>query len=54
MPAAMIPAIWAFLGVLSYILQLVGVLGVIAGAVLGLISITDIIMEVAEGNEDHF
>lgn len=48
MPAALIQAIWTFLGMLAFGLQLIGVMGILAGIGIGLALLTDKVMEVAE------
>jgi len=50
MLAWVIPAIWAALRRLAFILQLVGVLGVIVGGIMTLTDIAEIILEATEGN----
>lgn len=48
-----IPAIWEGLNVLAFILQLVGVLGVIVGGIMALMDISEFILEVAEDGESQ-
>lgn len=48
-----IPAIWEGLNVLAFILQLVGVLGVIAGSIMALMDISEFILEVTEDGESQ-
>ena len=52
MPARMIPQMWAAMRTLAYILQLVGLIGLIGTGFLVLMSVTDTILEATEGNED--
>lgn len=52
MPEWMIPAMWAAMRTLAFILQLVGLLGLMGFGIIGLIKVTDKIYEEAiEGNE---
>ena len=51
MPARMIPTMWAAMRTLAFILQLVGVLGVIVAGTITLTEITESISEEAKGNE---
>ena len=55
MPERMIPTMWAAMRTLAYILQLVGLVGLMGFGFIGLMKITDIILEEAsEGyDEDH-
>ena len=55
MPERMIPLMWAAMRTLAYILQLVGLVGLMGFGFIGLKKITDIILEEAtEGyDEDH-
>ena len=53
MLAWVIPAIWAALRTLAFILQLVGVLGVIVGGIMALMDISEFILEVAEDGESE-
>ena len=49
-----IPAMWAAMRTLAFILQMVGLVGLIGFGIVGLMRITDKILEEAmEGNEDH-
>ena len=52
MPERMIPQMWAAMRTLAYILQLVGLLGLIGTGFMVLMNITDTILEATEGNED--
>ena len=55
MPERMIPTMWAAMRTLAFILQLVGLVGLMGFGFIGLIKITDLILEEAsEGyDEDH-
>lgn len=54
MPARMIPTMWAAMRTLAFILQLVGLVGLMGFGFIGLVHITDKILEEAEGyDEDH-
>lgn len=51
MPERMIPTMWAAMRTLAFILQLVGLVGLMGFGFIGLMKITDKILEEAEGNE---
>ena len=51
MLAWVIPAMWAAMRTLAFILQLVGLVGLMGFGFIGLMQITDKILEEAEGNE---
>lgn len=54
MLAWVIPTMWAAMRTLAFILQLVGLLGLVGFGFIGLVHITDKILEEAEGyDEDH-
>lgn len=54
MLAWVIPFMWAAMRTLAFILQLVGLVGLIGFGFIALVRITDKILEEAtEGNEDH-
>lgn len=54
MLAWVIPAMWAAMRTLAFIFQLVGLVGLMGFGIIGLMKITDKILEEAsEGNEDH-
>ena len=53
MLAWVIPTMWAAMRTLAFILQLVGLLGLVGFGFIGLVHITDKILEEAEGNEDR-
>lgn len=48
-----IPTTWAAMRVLAFTLQLIGLLGLMGIAFIGLMKITDRILEVQDGNEDQ-
>ena len=52
MLAWVIPAWETAMRTLAFILQLVGLLGLVGFGIIGLVHITDKILEEAEGNED--
>ena len=54
MLAWVIPTMWAAMRTLAFILQLVGLVGLMGFGFIGLVHITDKILEEAEGyDEDH-
>lgn len=53
MLAWVIPATWEAMKVLAFILQLVGVLGLIAGCIMALMDISEFILEVSEDGESQ-